>query len=202
MTVAPGVADVLGLGAPCDAGAEVVGAEVVGAEVVGAAGAEVAGAVGADVAGAVGADVAGAVVADVAGGAGVEVADVDSCRVVVVVVVVVVEVVVVADCEGAGCVVAGVDSAGTVVVAGADSDGTVVVGSVASAGAPGGVHEFVGPSGADWVLGGDAGRTVALGSRFSTLVFSWVTSSSSPCRRLPSLTPCRVLLTSASCVWA
>ena len=112
---------------------------------------------------------------------------------------------VVAEGNGLGVVVA--TSGGFVVGVGfADTDG--VVGRVASgAGARGGVQEFPGrPLGAPGTissgLAAEAGRGFALGSRLSTLVLSWVTSSSRPWRRFPSLTPCRVLLTSASWEWA
>ena len=114
------------------------------------------------------------------------------------------------------------DTLGAVVVAGAGEVVGVGVGVVESAGsddsgvvepstATGGagsvagasgwdVHDLAGAVGtANSVVGGEAGRTVALASRFSTLVLSWLTSSSRPCRRPPSLTDCRLLLTSASC---
>lgn len=77
-------------------------------------------------------------------------------------------------------------------------------GGAVSPGASGGVNELTGgafgalggtPAGSGWV-------PEAFGSCLSTLVLSWFTSSSRPCRRLPSLTACRALLTSFSWVWA
>ncbi|COX88319.1 Uncharacterised protein [Mycobacterium tuberculosis] len=60
-----------------------------------------------------------------------------------------------------------------------------------------GVHEFPTEPGAAG-LDGEPGRSVAFGSRVSTLVFSRFTSLIRSCRRLPSVTACTVLLTSAS----
>ena len=104
---------------------------------------------------------------------------------------------------GVGVGVGVVESAGSG-DSGVVEPSTTTGGAGSVAGASGwDVQELAGALGtANSVVGGEAGATVALASRFSTLVLSWLTSSSRPCRRPPSLTDCRLLLTSASCVCA
>ncbi|SIP66450.1 hypothetical protein BN9982_390002 [Mycobacterium tuberculosis] len=75
----------------------------------------------------------------------------------------------------------------------ADIDGSAADAGVGGVGGSttgaSGVHEFPTEPGAAG-LDGEPGRSVAFGSRVSTLVFSRFTSLIRSCRRLPSVTAC------------